>query len=270
MKKQGKVLRQAIKILRPHLPANALNELAEWFIKNNISLTITPERSSKHGDFKPRNGSPIITVNGTLNRYSFMITLIHEMAHAKMYMDKGHCQPAHGDYWKLCFKTLMKPFLNEHNFPIDVLIPLRRHMQNPSATDARDTELQRALKKYDRKPSEEKKEVIYVEDLPVRAVFSFRGDLYKIEKKLRKNYLCLHLESGRQYRFSPIAEVIPENKVKRQIPLSEIPAGKKFTLGGLQFTVMRQKTDQMTECKETKHGKQLLLLSNFTVETIPE
>ncbi|WP_327983676.1 hypothetical protein [Bergeyella porcorum] len=47
----------------------------------------------------------------------------------------------------------------------------------------------------------------FVEDLPLNTEFIYRKERYLVVSKLKKNYLCKHLDTGRDYRFSSMAKV---------------------------------------------------------------
>ena len=57
------------------------------------------------------NGDYQITINNDLNKYRFLITLIHEMAHLVTFKDMPRSKP-HGKEWKINFQRLMLPFLH--------------------------------------------------------------------------------------------------------------------------------------------------------------
>ena len=52
-----------------------------------------------------------------------------------------------------------------------------------------------------------KDELNYIEDLEVGKKFIYRKKVYQLEEKLKKNYLCVQLESGKKYAFKPLARV---------------------------------------------------------------
>ena len=73
-------------VLKDYLPEKAIDGVIKLLDKYPVHLIITKKRVTKHGDFKVlRNGQLQITVNHNLNKYSFLLTLIHELAHLTTY-----------------------------------------------------------------------------------------------------------------------------------------------------------------------------------------
>lgn len=174
---------------------------------------IVRKRHSKSGDFRPaQNGNPPrITINGNLNNYAFLITLIHEIAHLygtrfekNLFSRKSRRIP-HGNQWKSDFRQLMNPFLTPAVFPDSILPSLIRHMENPKASTTTDPELLRSIMQFDYTSG-----VIHLEELPMDAMFRIHnGKLFQKKEKLRKRYRCISLKDGRIYLISPVASVSP-------------------------------------------------------------
>jgi hypothetical protein len=60
---------------------HAVKPVFELIVVNQVHLKIVNERQTRHGDYrKGLNGKHEITVNSNLNRYKFLITLIHDFA----------------------------------------------------------------------------------------------------------------------------------------------------------------------------------------------
>src|SRR3954466_8161784 len=99
-------------ILRKYIPEPAVEKIADWIVKYDFKLKITRERSTRLGDYtSPQNGSNhIITINHNLNRYAFLITLVHEVAHLVTYNIHRNKVNPHGSEWKQNFRVLMQPF----------------------------------------------------------------------------------------------------------------------------------------------------------------
>ena len=69
-----------------YIPEASTNYLIEILNKENIQILVKKERKTKHGDFRVlKNGKCQITINSNLNPYRFLITLIHEIAHYRVY-----------------------------------------------------------------------------------------------------------------------------------------------------------------------------------------
>ncbi len=192
-------------ILRKYIPEKAVDKVIALILEYDFKLIIKGDRRSKWGDFRAPNGStkyPVITINKGLNLYSFLITLIHEIAHCKTYRECGNKVEAHGKEWKRNFQSLMQDFLNTDVFPVDVLYVLRKHLQNPLASANADVELYKVLMNYDTKEN-----LVLLEYLADGQKFIFEGKEYQRISMLRKRIMCLQLSTNKKYLFSPIVKV---------------------------------------------------------------
>ncbi|GIV44832.1 MAG: metallopeptidase [Bacteroidia bacterium] len=196
-----------LEILKNYIPSKALSYTCEFLLHHKVELKITKKRSSKFGDYRtPFKGkSHIITINGDLNPFAFLITLVHEMAHLSCYVKHGTKRSVkpHGKEWKDEFKHHMIPFIQLKLFPQDVLKAVFDYIQNPGASSCSDEQLMRSLKKYD-----PKSELIFLEELPENSLFRIGEDrIFKKGPKQRKHYKCICLNNKRMYLVSPLAEV---------------------------------------------------------------
>ena len=160
------------------------------------------------GDYRhaTRDQNHRISVNGSLNKYSFLITLIHELAHLVTFMEFGNGVQSHGKEWKKVYRKMLEDFLRLSIFPGDILSALKKNLHDLPASSCADEGLMRVLKKYDKNP----KNLMLVEQLAEGASFSTDdGRVFRKGKKLRKRFQCLELSTGKLYLFSPIYEVKP-------------------------------------------------------------
>ncbi len=192
--------------LKAFLPEGSFYRVMDYIYHYKVHLTITQNRRTKLGDFSHKSsnyGNHRISVNGNLNKYAFLITLIHELAHLIAFEAYGqHIQP-HGREWKSTYSQMLKQFADLHIFPEEILRPLRLLIHKPSATTAGEVPLQRALKKFD-PPSQ----LIALEQLPINALFGIAGGrTFAKGPLIRKRYQCMELKSKQMYLFQPLAEV---------------------------------------------------------------
>jgi len=195
------------KVLEKHIPLPACQPIAHLLLFYKVHLTIKWNRQTKLGDYRaPRKGEQHrITINNALNKFSFFITLVHELAHLTTHEKFGYKVSAHGAEWKNEFKTLMIPFLqNDAIFPNDIKLALLSYMQNPKAASCSDIKLMQTLNNYNVVKNK------LVNELKVGTHFSLKDEqrVFRLDKKLRKNFLCKEIKSGLMYRVSPVAEVI--------------------------------------------------------------
>jgi len=203
-------------IFRGFIPDNALDMLIVYLQGHTLDCRITRKRSTKTGDFRPaRNGQPPrLTVNGDLNPYAFLLTLIHEIAHffvcldtekSNVFLIRKHRPRPHGKEWKKRFTGLMQPFISMNIFPADIEMALVSFFENPKASASADSRLQGLLRSYD-PPGEH----IMITDIREGELFmTGSGRIFMKMDRLRKRYRCVCVKSRRMYLFSPEAMILP-------------------------------------------------------------
>jgi hypothetical protein len=194
-------------ILNQYIPEAAIDLILNWLENSNVQLSITRSRNSKLGDYRPpiRNKYHKISVNHDLNKYQFLLTLVHEFAHLQVWEKYKNRVKPHGIEWKTMFRDLMKPFLAKEVFPEDLLKSINTYLKNPSSSTS-NTELLSAMRKYD----SDKGDYLILEDLPDEAVFRIdNGFVFRKGEKLRKRFKCLRLDNKRMYLVSPMVKVVP-------------------------------------------------------------
>jgi hypothetical protein len=140
-----------------------------------------------------------------LNKFAFLITLVHEIAHLNNWNQFKESVKPHGEEWKKEFRELMAPFMRQEIFPPEIISALKKYLQNPSASSCTDIHLQRVLKKYNTNSA-----FVSLEQLPLGCSFKTTNNKLFVKGKLiRKRFLCHEISSKKQYLFSAIAEVIP-------------------------------------------------------------
>lgn len=192
--------------LQSYLPAGSFDDVVYYLQHHQVHLTISRKRQSILGDYRHAvsNKNHRISVNGNLNSYAFLITLLHELAHLFTYEKFGHRVLAHGKEWKDEFGKILAKFLLKKIFPSDIEKALMHTLQNPAASSCGDERLMRVLRNYD-----EKREGVHlIEQLPAGALFAIKGGrVFKKEEKIRKRYKCVEVKTGKYYLFSPVYEV---------------------------------------------------------------
>ena len=190
--------------LAKYIPEHAVKPVFELIVTHQVHLKIVNERQTRHGDYRrAMNGKHEITVNASLNRYKFLITLIHEISHLVAFEKFGRQIKPHGNEWKYSFQQLMVPFIRPEIFPNHLLPLLARHFRNPTASSDTDTTLSLALKQFDQENDKN-----YVFEIPYGSVFRICN--WIIFKKIAfrpKRFECLEINTGKTYLFNPNAEV---------------------------------------------------------------
>lgn len=194
--------------IRPFLPDDAVDIVVKWIVDHKIQLTITNRRNSILGDYRrPHDGKGHrISVNGDLNRYSFLVTFVHEVAHLSAWTKYFGKVSPHGKEWKTEFKLLMEEFAGRKIFPADVTVALKKYLINPAATHCDDPELIKILNRYNKKPA------LHLQDLGHNDLFIWtNGKIFRKGEKIRKRYKCYEVSTNHLYLFSPTAEVKKAN-----------------------------------------------------------
>jgi SprT protein len=192
--------------LKKYLPENTFEEVEKYLVTFKVHLTITKERKSILGNYinSYANNNHRISVNGNLNKYAFLITLLHELAHLFTFEKYGHKVSAHGMEWKREFSNILALFLQKNVFPADIHQALLKSIKNPAASSCADISLTRVLHQYDNKQGK-----ILVESLPVGSLFIIEGGrVFKKEHLIRKRIKCIEVATNKAYLFSPVFEVI--------------------------------------------------------------
>lgn len=191
-------------ILEKYIPNHAIDPVFGLIEANHIHLKIVNERRTRHGDYRRYpDGSQQITVNANLNKYRFLITLIHEIAHLLAYENFGRHIKPHGNEWKHTFQKLMLPFIRPEIFPMQLLPLIARHFKNPKASSDTDAHLSIALKQFD-----EENDKNYIFEVPHGSIFRiYNGQVFRKGNRRVKRYECIEVKTGMVYLFQPNAEV---------------------------------------------------------------
>jgi hypothetical protein len=200
-------------VLSEFIPSPAVAPILDYLHRHVIHLKIRRERKTKYGDYSPASrGKPhTITVNGNLNPFHFLVTLLHEIAHLETHIRFGRSVAPHGKEWKESFSGLLHRFGPLGVFPNDVWQALERYAQNPAASSCGDVHLFKALRRYDVGVADSDN-VMLVGDLQVGDCFkTAKGDAYRVIEKKRTRVVCQHTSTHVKYLFPAIYEVFKEN-----------------------------------------------------------
>ncbi len=193
--------------LAKFLPEGSFERIVNYVHHYKVHLTISKQRKSVLGDYRHSGwgSNHRISVNGNLNKYEFLITLLHELAHLLTYEQHRSRVESHGKEWKNQYSKLLLDFVQQKIFPTDVEKALQKSIINPAATANGETELLLVLRNYDDTKREGYVSIIEVAD---GALFQTdNGKIFRKVVKRRKRYECVEIKTGLQYTFSPITEV---------------------------------------------------------------
>lgn len=193
-------------ILQEYIPEASIQVVINWMEKYKFQFRITKSRLSKLGDYRhPHLDKPHqITVNHNLNKYLFLITLTHEIAHLTAWNKFRNKVLPHGNEWKTEFQLHLNPLFELNVFPFDIMECLNNYALNPRASSCTDINLMKVLKKYD-----EDSTFVHLEDIPQDSIFKLRNGREFIKgSRMRKRFKCIDVINKKQYLVSPVAEVI--------------------------------------------------------------
>jgi len=187
------------KAIDNRIPVNAQAHCVSLFEENPFQFKISRNRKSKSGDYRydKRLNTSIVTVNSGLNIYSFLITLVHEIAHHTTRLNNSRSVQPHGAEWKIEFRNLMLPLVNPLVFPDDLIRLLAKHLKNPKASTWSDAHLSMALRKYNTGGSE--LDELHLDEINDGKDFKFNDKVFTKLEKRRTRVLCQDNSTGKKY-----------------------------------------------------------------------
>lgn len=175
-------------------------------------LKITRARDSKYGDYCPsyKGRKQRITINGNLDKYSFLITFLHELAHLLV---NERLEPGflpHGKEWKSTFRQLLHLALDKNLFPANVAEIVRRQyiIGNNFTHTSRALVQNEILRSYNKQPP------LRLASVPLKGKVSLKNGMNVVKlKQNRTRSLCKCLNDNKMYYVSNVAEVyvLPED-----------------------------------------------------------
>lgn len=194
------------KSLKRYLPASTEFLIARWIVRNEVHFRVTQPRNSKFGDYRHpyRGEGHMITINGNLNPWAFLITTIHEFAHLLAWNKFRDKISPHGKEWKEQYKILLMPLIEKGIFPADLEQAVKSYIHNPSASSCLDDKLMVALKKYNLI------KLPFLKEITLGSRFKFNDRIYIKGEKQRTRFHCIADGSREIYLISGLAEVEPQ------------------------------------------------------------
>jgi SprT protein len=197
-------------VLKPFIPESSFSLVSKWIQLYPLQIRISAARTSKLGDYRSPHGKNKfhkISVNRTLNKYSFLITFTHEFAHLLCYEKHNNLVAPHGKQWKQIYKDLLFELLESKIFPPEIEFELTKSILGTVyASSTSEKELQKALSVHN---THDETGVI-LEELPENSKFKIHNlKVFQKGQKIRTRYKCYCLTNKRWYFVSPIARVIP-------------------------------------------------------------
>ncbi|MDL1913745.1 MAG: transcription elongation protein SprT [Bergeyella sp.] len=191
----------SISSLEKYLPAPSFSYLKLWFGEYRIHIHVSRERQTKLGDYRKNpDGSHAISINGNLSPYLFFFVFTHELAHLLAFEKHGRSIAPHGKEWKALFSQMIGESMEV--YPEDLRSILHQFSLAPKANFMSASTLVSYF--Y---PKKKKGDEFFIEELMINDTFVYKEQSYRYLRRLRKNYLCRSLRTGRSYIFSPSVKV---------------------------------------------------------------
>lgn len=188
-----------------YVPAGAAAYCYQLWQHYAFQFRVTKPRRTRLGDFRVLpNRQTQITVNANLNPYAFLITYVHEVAHASVYeqqkAQRRRIDKPHGYSWQMAFQRLMQPLLTESIFPAAILQPLRQYLIKPAATTSANPTLVLALRQADQASlSRLEANQVMVYDVAEGERFTFAKKTFIRGTLRRTRVVCKEVSSGKSY-----------------------------------------------------------------------
>lgn len=196
-----------------HLPVASATYGRHLWQHYAFTFRVVRPRRTRLGDFRVLpHGPTVITVNADLNPYAFLITYVHEVAHAEVHRTYRRRGKPHGRAWQTAFQRLMQPMLTETIFPVEILEPLRNYMAKPAATTSASSALMLALRQTDAtvtNPVAESR--VLLRDVPEGQAFQLSKKTYLRGTMRRTRVVCKEVTSGKSYAI--LAHALVEIKI---------------------------------------------------------
>jgi SprT protein len=197
-------------VLKPFIPESSFSVVSKWIQMYPVQIRVSAARVSKLGDYRSPQGNNNfhkISVNRSLNKYSFLITFTHEFAHLLCFEKNRNRVAPHGKQWKQIYKDLLFELLGSKIFPPEVEAELARSLiGNVYASSSSEKELQKALSVH----NTDEETGVMLEELAENVKFTIHNaKVFQKGHKIRTRYKCYCLTNKRWYYVSPVARVIP-------------------------------------------------------------
>ena len=192
--------------LQDYLPAGTYDAVLSYLRQYKVHLTVAAERKSILGDYRHSTNyaNHRISVNGNLNAYSFLITLLHELAHLLTFEKFGNKVLSHGTEWKQIYSGVLAQFLGKKYFPPTLKKSWcsRCAILLPVPVPRMDCNV------YSENMSRETTPIVWLKNYRQAAMFRTRdGRIFRKGERLRKRFKGVEIKTGKLYLFSPVYEV---------------------------------------------------------------
>jgi hypothetical protein len=191
-------------------PPEALAFVFNIFDKESFSLKVTPPRESKKGDYRPptpQRRLPLITVNGDLPPYEFLVVYLHEVAHYMTYKEYKKNITPHGKEWKNQYRQLFQKLFSAVALPEEVKSAFETHLKHVKSSSVLDVTLNVLFRKYDTKNSNE----VFVKELQLNDLFLYQKEVFRFDGMIRTRARCIKIRNNSLWVLGAHAKVVKIN-----------------------------------------------------------
>lgn len=193
-----------------YMPLEAVDEVFDFFNRYSVHFHITRERHSKLGDYRwPQRDHNFheISVNGNLNKYYFLLVLLHEMAHLNCHQRFGCEVLPHGHEWQEEYRQLLLQYRSI--FPPEVAVLIDQYTRRIPLSRTLANKIEAQLRSYDEgyNPSDD----LTLDQLPEGSLFRLQQrpeQLFRSVEKRRTRWLCEDAQTRMQYLIRGSAQVV--------------------------------------------------------------
>ena len=191
--------------LARYLPHEYIDYVVDILVTYPVTFKISKPRKTKLGDFRANSEGKLhqITVNGNLNKYSFLITTLHEFAHLITYNEHKWRVKPHGKEWQANYSKLMVPVIEMGHLPSELKDVLLNSLINVKASSCTDKNLHRVLLSYDKL----EEGFNYLEQLEHSSTFELNGKTFTKGNLRRTRYVCMEYNTQKTYLVNALAKV---------------------------------------------------------------
>ena len=192
-------------IFSKYLPKEYVEYVVDLYLAHIVHFKIVKPRKTKLGDFRAgiSGEKHQITINNNLNKYSFLITTLHEFAHLTTYNTYGGRISPHGKEWQKEYTRLIYPIIEKNHLPKDIETALLDSLVRVKASSCSDLGLQRVLIEYNSLNNES----IPLEKLDKNSIFALNNIKFKKGNLRRTRFLCEKIGSRKEYLVHALAQV---------------------------------------------------------------
>ena len=175
-----------------------------WLRDEAFDLAVAKPRATKLGDFRPpaKGKRAKITLNSNLGKFQFLTTLVHEIAHLKVWNAYGRKAAPHGVEWKKIFGDMLREMIDCCSFPKEYEAAILHHAARPKSAVGGDPQLQKVVLHLDGIEG-----MTLLGDLEPGVEFSFKGRSFQFLEKRRTRALVLESGSKNKFTIPLVAQV---------------------------------------------------------------